>query len=383
MEGYDEPEPVPRGEGVASFRLATKADEGTEVSPILGRITRLYKVERKPEHYNRPGVDLEPLHCDLPDRFFVGDEPIFRLEGLFGQWYKFAFVSLPDVTGMEIPGEYTDFRDAIWKHTAANKNNKLTMTEDLLPDLFAKLQNGNGVPVNKGDALYQYECDFAKLYVNYAPVLLYQHTKAYKADPYKWDLAAYRASIDRWVDPGNPLEEKVSLTRVTGELVFDLGVPADQFEYPVKKVEIEIPHLPDRFYIRDGADSVWTIASTHFPEVYKSFFWNVASDALTQNTPQSFTIALLPDTLENAKVTITFGKKREEDPDLSADKETIVMDLCGGTDEAGNKRWIRVRRNARTRVRYNGVPEKWFEIRYAGFDGTEIDVDEDRWDGNG
>ena len=70
-----------------------------------GRLARLYIGERKPEHSS------EALHCNS---FHDFSEATVQVSGLLPQWYKFVFLSVPEIAGVgddvfteEIPGDGT------------------------------------------------------------------------------------------------------------------------------------------------------------------------------------------------------------------------------------------------------------------------------------
>mgnify|MGYP006988277327 CR=1 FL=1 len=308
--------------GSVSFRVRSKAGAG------MPRLTRLYLAERLPEHANKPGVYVEGLHCELDNRhYFEGDT--WEATGLFGQWYKFAFVNVPLVPGVE--------------------------KEELLPDPLKEKPT---------DLAYLYECDFNKLYVDFSKVIAYQQEAGMHGISAEPDLAIYRKNIDRWVNPSNPTTEDVTLTRVTGELVVDMGIPTDQFEYPVREVILSIPNLAHRVFIHDGtADSVWTAKTEH----EHKFSWAVDS----QESRQEFRLALLPDTLRGATLTVMF------DPDTGVQPREFPL-----LSDEEEPRPVYIKKNVRTHVLFNGLHTDEFEVRYAGFDNqASVDVEDDSWNG--
>ena len=324
----EEAEPMAAGE--VAFHIETKATGDTP------RLTRLYLAERLSEHANKPGEFVEGLHCELAHRYFI-DGSYWQTGGLFGQWYKFAFVNVPNIEG--------------WN-----------MGKNMFPDPDKEHQT---------DLAYPYECDFNKLYVNFEPVIEFQERYVEEGlgeeGSQQVDLAIYRKNIDRWVNANNPTSEDVTLTRISGELVLDMGIPADQFEYPVSGVSIDIPKLADRFYIRDGAaDSVWVMQREH----PYSFHWEVDPDERTQNSRQIYHLTLLPDELEGATVTVTF---------YESGIDPMIFPLQSDDEQPVG---VKIKKNKRTRVLFNGLHQKEFEVRYAGFDdNASIDVEDDNWDG--
>ena len=302
---------------VATFNVTTRASDNSADNEISGKqFTRLFLAERLSEHTD----GSETLHCDASNRFDL-DGSTYQLEGLKGQWYKFAFVCVPALNGM-----------------------------------------GSAMFVGKTKE-YSDEHDFNKLMVDYRPVLDYQASEPTAAN--NDDLSVYRKIIDRWVDATNPTSEDVALTRVTGQLILDMGKPADQFENQVSSITLTVT-TPTRFYIRDEAED--QVIVDIVDNVYENDFTINVSD---QKTRQILRVSLLPGELTGAKVTVYFN---------------------GGTSEEfvlqnENKEPIQIKKNTRTTVLFNGMHTDEFEVRYAGFDdGNDavIDVsggDKDEWNG--
>ena len=299
---------------VATFNVTTRASDNSADNEITDKqFTRLFLAERLSEHTD----GSETLHCDASNRFDL-DGSTYQLEGLKGQWYKFAFVCVPDLNGM----------------------------------------GGSAMFVGKTKD-YSEEHDFNKLMVDYQPVLVYQASEPTAAN--NDDLSVYRKIIDRWVDATNPTSEDVALTRVTGQLILDMGKPADQFENPVSSITLTVT-TPSRFYIRDEAEDQVIVDNAS----EKKFTINV-SDLKAR---QILRVSLLPGELTGAKVTVNYGETSEE----------FVL-------QNENKEPIQIKKNTRTTVLFNGMHPDEFEVRYAGFDdGNDavIDVsggDKDEWYG--
>lgn len=297
---------------VATFNVTTRASDNSADNEISGKqFTRLFLAERLSEHTD----GSETLHCDASNRFDL-DGSTYQLEGLKGQWYKFAFVCVPDLNGM----------------------------------------GGSAMFVGETKD-YSEEHDFNKLMVDYQPVLVYQASEPTAAN--NDDLSVYRKIIDRWVDATNPTSEDVALTRVTGQLILDMGKPADQFENQVSSITLTVT-TPTRFYIRDKAEDQVIVDN-----VSENDFTINVSD---QKTRQILRVSLLPGELKNAKVTVYFN---------------------GGTSEEfvlqnENKEPIQIKKNTRTTVLFNGMHTDEFEVRYAGFDDggdAVIDVPDNGWNG--
>ena len=313
---------------VATFNVTTRASDNSADNEISDtQFTRLFLAERLSEHAENDGSEtLETLHCDVSNRFDL-DGSTYQLEGLKGQWYKFAFVCVPDLNGM-----------------------------------------GSAMFVGETKE-YSEEHDFNKLMVDYLPVLVYQASEPTVAN--NDDLSVYRKIIDRWVDATNPTSEDVVLTRVTGQLILDMGKPADQFENPVSSITLTVA-TPSRFYIRDEAEDQ-VIVDDNTSE--KNFTINTSEKNFTINVSdpkarQILRVSLLPGELTDAKVTVNYGETSEE----------FVL-------QNENKEPIQIKKNTRTTVLFNGMHPDEFEVRYAGFDdGNDavIDVsggDKDEWNG--
>ena len=374
--------------GEITFSLSTRAsaDEVFAAKPIGDeQSVRLFVVERKQEHSTvtpegndnptTPDYNVdEPLHVE---RMVDLTDGSYRLTELFGQWYKFAFVCVPSVGG-------------------ATGTAMLQAPAPTAPDT--------------------YNHDYADWYVDYTAALEYQANNLNTAQGQ--DMAIYRAAIDRWIDLGveGGSEEDVYLTRQTGELVLDMGIPEDQFDTqydettvlptrPVTYYEIKL-HTPTSMYVRDEARDEVIIRSVTATDEPITFRWDVTG----QKERQKIHIALLPDVKRNPETGMlnegdsgTDPAEPEETDDrrmyyLSVQafyaenepfswtnaageevKEAIVLqDINKGID-----RGIQVKKNVRTTVLFNGLTTGQFEVRYAGFNtNAVIDVDDDAWDGN-
>ena len=348
---------LPEGEGgTMTFQLSTRAGNGIGE----GQQVRLFVAERAQEHSGFPG-EVHPApdqYGEIPD-YEQPEEDLhvvetidlggssYQVTGLYGQWYKFAFVCTPKVGG-ELFGPETENHD------------------------------------------------FGECYIDYEPVLEHQsNLNAVEGE----DLAIYRKVIDRWADAYSPLTEDVTLIRQTGELVLNMGIPADQFDGKVHHFKITL-QTPTQMYVRDMAmDSVLIAAvpSEH------TFIWNVTS----QSEEQEIHISLLPDVKPGFdSETLAEGDDEGETPAVTderrlyylaveafdADGEPVDIKGLEGTtpkeisviqDISKNiDRNILIRKNIRTTVLFNGMTTGQFEVRYAGFDDdVAIDVDDDAWDG--
>ncbi len=312
---------LPSTDGSVAFHLATRSgDEGSTLRAIgEEQATRLFVAERAQEHVGLG--DDEALHLARTVDLTGGS---YQLTGLYGQWYKFAFVCVPDIAGQD--------------------------------QLGFSLFNPDNV---------SNQHDFNDYYINYSPVLTYQAKNLREAQGK--DLAIYRKVIDRWVDAVNPTSEDVVLGRQTGELVLDMGKLKDQFEHPVTEIKLVLMDVADWMLVRDEAvDSVIVNAD---PENDYIIFTYEVDPADDPDEPVVITYALLPGTLTDATVQV-----RPE-----GDGNPITIKLADD-----DKAPITIRKNVRTTVLFNGMHPDEFEVRYAGFDDgndATIDVDDDKWDG--
>lgn len=355
---------LPEGEGgTMTFQLSTRAGNGIGE----GQQVRLFVAERAQEHSGFPG-EVHPApdqYGEIPD-YEQPEEDLhvvetidlggssYQVTGLYGQWYKFAFVCTPKVGG----------------------------------ELFGPETEPNKEPNH----------DFGECYIDYAPVLDYQEDNLNTAQDE--DLAIYRKVIDRWADAYSPLTEDVTLTRQTGELVLNMGIPEDQFDGEVDHFVITL-QTRTQMYVRDMArDSVLIVK---VPSKKCEFTWNVTN----QSEEQEIHISLLPDVKPGFdSETLAEGDDEGETPAVTderrlyylaveafdADGEPVDIKGLEGTtpkeisviqDISKNiDRNILIRKNIRTTVLFNGMTTGQFEVRYAGFDDdVAIDVDDDAWDG--
>lgn len=298
-----------------------------------GHQAKLYVAERKAED------PQEELYCNRVEDITGGT---YSLTGMLAQWYKLAFVSAPE--SVILPKE----------------------------------------PSNHA---------FNELIVDYSPVL--ENQDEYQSE----DLAIYRANIDRWLMPDEPLTENVTMKRITGQLVLDMGVLEDQFPSKVSKIEVHLPGVPTQVYIRDNADGSVNLVEGQTTNCSYTFEPSSQEYAMYFN--------LLPCTLENGVIskeeeteseppvenegTDSGGGTETETPDTGAESTysatgSYIKVTYGGTEvlyaikSTQEDQPIEIKPNVKTTVYFNGMENGEFEVRYAGFDGTEIGVEEN-WNG--
>ncbi len=310
------------------FSLTRSTDNSTPTTPSDYQLTRAFVAERAQEH-NSSGT--EALHCAPADRTFLS-EPFFLREGLRLQWYKFAFVCVPDIPGLD--GTSIDGRQ-----------------------LFSDIQAAEGTE-------QQTTCDFAKLWVDYSPLLDLQTTHPGILANTTYDFHLYRGVVNRWTtqedDPDVTATENVVMKRITGLLHIDMGILSDQFEKRVKEITLHLS-TPERAYVYDnatleGEGSVLTQTTRSL-----SYTCPVSETLQTSETEHCIVeLTLLPGVLQYATLTVTY-----------ADEQNKTFSLSGS-----NAQTIEIKPNTRTTVLFNGMYSNEFEVRYAGFndDGDDAPV---------
>lgn len=307
-----------------SFRMGIQSKEGATGLPVSSnQLVRLYLAERKPEA-GKPIEDAQHEVVLSCENYYNLDEESYHLMGLQGVWHKFAFVCVPDV----------------------EKN----MGRSIFPS----------------DIFFMTYKDLYDFQLNYEAVLDYQ---AKQDTVVTKDLAVYRKIMDRWIDADMPTSEDVLMSRITGQLVLNMGKPANQFDTAakgrVKAFGLRIGTSKSCFIRDEACDSVIITA-----RVNKEFTWKV--DSAAQKKEQILTIALLPGELSEALVTVAFERGEPEAYPLRGKIGTTAL------------KDITIKKNTRTVVLFNGMKKDMFEVRYAGFaDGNDatVDVDDDAWDG--
>ena len=301
-----------------SFKLsvAAEGDGTTGMENTTPNLTRLYLVERR-------AGEQEKLYCDT---YYDIEGNHLKIDQLLGQWYKFVFFRVPAIN------------DAM--------GDKLFEQEMIGPERY----------------------EFYDRKLDYTPLLDYQQNLNTVGDH---DLAIYRKIVDRWVNADMPTQENILMQRITGQLVMQMGKPADQFDTktkgPVTQISLKVDALT-QCYQRDKGDGE-VIPVDNATKSY-TFTWTVSAEE--QLVKQEFPVMLLPGTLQG-EVTVTFTNGVIE-----------TYPLQGRVSGGSEVNDITIHPNRRTIVLFNGINKEEFEIRYAGFaDGNDanIDVDTDEWDG--
>ena len=350
------------GNATMTFRLSTRADE--EGAALTEQHTHLYVAERLSEH---SGIDEDnpmggteiPLYCD---KDFVIDGNEYSVTNLLGQWYKFAFVCVPDLE--EVKGK---------------------PFEEMGEKMLFKRYNATEDNIN----------DFNEYHIDYTPVLKYQGNNLRKVSDK--DLSVYRKVIDRWAIANSVLTENVLLGRLTGQLVLHMGKLQDQFPTQVDSIVVYLDKVPAWFYVRDNAsDSIIYKPSTVGRDVYNvRAVWIPTEEEYKNNEEVTIVLNLLPEQFDSNDV-IRVYRSQNDRPDPSHplqndEGEPIVIKKNTRTIVRFNGLHpeefepIVIKKNTRTIVRFNGLHPEEFEVRYAGFaDGNDavVGVDDDKWNGN-
>lgn len=199
------------------------------------------------------------------------------------------------------------------------------------------------------------------------------------------DLAIYRQVIDRWLMPGQDLSETVTLTRLTGQLILNMGKLIDQFPGQVTNITVTLTDVPNQVYVHDNANGEIIPTGTTAEYTYSYDVKNPTSE-----TDFVMYFNLLPFTLQGnlteeegekvvhgCKVAVTY---QEEGKDAIPQEYPLRGE--GGA--------ITIQRNTKTYVYFNGLESNEFVVRYdiptdddgdGVYDDGGIGVDGDEWDG--
>lgn len=287
------------------------------------------------------------LYCGLDKRYFLpADATTFMAENLKLQWYKFAFLAVPDIE-TKIDGE------KLFSDVTAEADTEEAVTED-----------------------------FNKLLLDYTPVLQLQEEEQDAATTY--DLNLYRGVVDRQTtrpaEGGETPNENVTLKHINGEFKLDLGILQDQFEHEVSDISLSL-NVPKRVYIYDNyreyqgegdnvesESDVYVESGNNYNMTYN---YKVGELATSKTDHCVLTLDLLPCTLD-ATLMINFVQPADGG---SIDARRYVI----YSDEATSL--VEIKPNVRTTLLFNGMHRGEFEVRYAGFDGSSIGVADDEWNG--
>lgn len=312
----------------ATFRIATRAEGDDEhLTPLPeGQKARLYVGDRRQEGEQKDIVYFNQQVDITNDRY--------TLTNMLPQWYKLAFISVPDKTD----------------------GPKVTL------------------PIPEGDS------EFNTIELDYSPVLNVQ-----EQDGEDNSLSLYRKVIDRWFQPGKTLEEDVRLERITGQLVLDMDVLKDQFRNTVTKIEVTLTGIPDHVYLHDNANGeVVTRAGATDPYTYT---FEITDEQWKSDEHFIKHFNLLPCTFANkvdseqghATATVTIFPGQTEDN--QGEGTSTTYSFCVSDNDT-----FQIKPNYRTHVDFNGLKEGEFVLRYdlmdeSGNDGGINAADPDNWNG--
>lgn len=318
------PTPQPQA-GAATFRIFTRAQQG----PDTDQEASLYVAERRKEDAE------DELYCTAPPQDLGSGA--YLIENMTAQWYKLAFVCVPRSVTLPEVEEGAAFND---------------ITLDYSP----VLERGT----NKDNPTHQ------------------------TADE---DLAIYRAVIDRWLLPDSTLTEDVTLRRITGQLVLDMGVLKDQFAGQVTQIEVTLADIPSQVYLRDNSNGeiiypentagTYTYIFPISPEQWASgenyrMYFNLLPCQLVGAYREETT----SDEVEGCQIAIT---RQEEQLPGQAPADDTVTETYPLASTKGES--ISIKANTRAIVYFNGVEDGEFVVRYAGFENSGIGVADDEWNG--
>ncbi len=299
----------------AVFKIESRAD-GTET--LTDECLRMFIADRRQEHDN-----TEALHCGEDWRIDLTTNS-YELSGMTAQWYKFAFVSVPDLEGI------------------VNGKSLFTVA--------------NGADKNT--------CDFNELAIDYAPVLKAQVAEAQQPESKRTSvdkLDVWRAVMNRWLQPDKVLKEDVTMQRLTGRLVLNLGIPEDQFRAKVASIAVTLNRVPQKFLIHDEDEGqIITENAQNYTFTYTEIPWNTRQDYVV-------TLALPPHEVQQAALVVTY-----KDGSIQQEGYRIVD---------SNKEAVSIKANTKTTILFNGMETGEFEVRYAGFNEKAVIDVEDDWNG--
>lgn len=324
------------GEPAVSFQLSRSGESENQLIRVL-------IAERSAD--NTTATD-GGLYCAFDKRYFLAsDATTFLAEKLKLQWYKFVFMGVPDIEG-KIEGE------KLFSDVSAEVDSEAATTKD-----------------------------FSKLLVDYTSVLDLQRSEQDAAATY--DLNLYRGVANRWMTRpsgnGEVPNENITMKRITGEFKLDMGVLQDQFEHTVYDIVLSLK-VPNRVYVYDNyREYVNNDDEDSESDVYvdgnytMEYKYNVSSDLAQSETEHcEIILDLLPCTLV---ATLQINFVQPESGSIEPQRYEIH------SDEASSL--VEIKPNVRTTLLFNGMHKGEFEVRYAGFDGSSIDVAEDDWNGWG
>lgn len=294
------------GTAAATFHVFTRAAQ----QPDGNQEVRLYVAERRQEN------DQDELYASAIHDVSNGS---FLLERMTAQWYKLAFIAVPDLLEEDLPA----------------------------------------IPADSA---------FNDLTLDYSPVLTRNDQPE---DDDTEDLAIYRTVIDRWLMPDERLTEDVTLKRITGRLILDMGILNDQFPTRVTEIKVELAGVPSTVYLHDqGNGEIICKNSQTRTYIFEDIDWDSKDHFRACFNLLPYTIGT-----DDTKATVTVTLEGENGTEVEID-----FPLVQGKHNTGEANAIEIKPNVLTTVYFRGMESNEFEVRYAGFDGMSIEV-EDEWNG--
>lgn len=294
------------GTAAATFHVFTRAAQ----QPDGNQEVRLYVAERRQEN------DQDELYASAIHDVSNGS---FLLERMTAQWYKLAFIAVPDLLENKLPA----------------------------------------IPADSA---------FNNLTLDYSPVLARNNQPE---DDDTEDLAIYRTVIDRWLMPDERLTEDVTLKRITGRLILDMGILNDQFPTRVTEIKVELAGVPSTVYLHDqGNGEIICKNSQTRTYIFEDIDWDSKDHFRACFNLLPYTIGT-----DDTKATVTVTLEGENGTEVEID-----FPLVQGKHNTGEANAIEIKPNVLTTVYFRGMESNEFEVRYAGFDGMSIEV-EDEWNG--
>lgn len=294
------------GTAAATFHVFTRAAH----QPDGNQEVRLYVAERRQEN------DQDELYASAIHDVSNGS---FLLERMTAQWYKLAFIAVPDLLEEKLPA----------------------------------------IPADSA---------FNDLTLDYSPVLARNDQPE---DDDTEDLAIYRTVIDRWLMPDERLTEDVTLKRITGRLILDMGILNDQFPTRVTEIKVELAGVPSTVYLHDqGNGEIICEAPQPCTYTYEDIDWDSKDHFRACFNLLPYTIGT-----DDTEATVTVTLEGENGTEVEID-----FPLVQGKHNTDEANAIEIKPNVLTTVYFRGMESNEFEVRYAGFDGMSIEV-EDEWNG--
>ncbi len=310
----------------------SESDKGMEDSSETGVLFHIARAEQNTGEYNfnahmnriyvgerKQEHDKSELHIhSIADlKSIDGTALSFRMTNLKAQWYKFIILSVPKIYDESNGPDYRNF------------------------DIFSE---------EDPEAA---SCDLNRHLIDYTHIL---EKAPGTTSPLKEaaDGDIFRAVLNRWAENNLIVEENITLKRLNGRLDIDMGILADQFPKQVNSITVKIT-VPSKMYLTDNNTGMVksfapaTFTYTTYPNDMKEMQHHIIS------------LNLLP-----GKVKGSITVKTEDGEQIF--NITTMKDV------------LTIRPNTITHLKFNGISPNFFDVKYAGYTGTEITV-EDSWNG--